>query len=106
MRGLRWEESAMPMESTEVSIRAGELELAGTLSIPSHPSGVVVFAHGSGSSRFSARNRRVASDLNRRGLATLLFDLLTPEEEQADAIDAHLRFDIPLLARRLVAVVD
>ncbi|MCZ7685907.1 MAG: dienelactone hydrolase family protein [Sandaracinaceae bacterium] len=96
----------MPVQSAEVSIPAGEVALAGTLSLPSRPIGIVVFAHGSGSSRFSARNQRVAAELGGRGLGTLLFDLLTAEEERADAIDTHLRFDIPLLARRLVAVTD
>src|SRR5690606_33817696 len=68
--------------------------------------GLVVFAHGSGSGRLSPRNRRVASSLEARGLATLLFDLLTAEEERIDAIDAHLRFGIPLLAGRLTEVID
>jgi putative phosphoribosyl transferase len=63
----------------------------------------VLFAHGSGSSRKSPRNRLVAETLRRAGLGTLLFDLLTADEEQDDAVDAHLRFDIDLLARRLVA---
>jgi putative phosphoribosyl transferase len=68
--------------------------------------GLVLFAHGSGSSRLSPRNRFVAHTLRDRGLGTLLFDLLTIEEEREDEIDAHLRFDIPLLAGRLVAVTD
>ncbi len=67
--------------------------------------GLVVFAHGSGSSRRSPRNRAVAAALHERGFGTLLFDLLTPEEEIEDAATARLRFDIPLLARRLSAVV-
>jgi putative phosphoribosyl transferase len=74
--------------------------VAGHLTIPEHPSGVVVFAHGSGSSRFSARNIYVADVLNESGIATLLFDLLTPAEERNRANV----FDIPLLARRLVDV--
>lgn len=90
----------------ELLIHTGEVELEGTLTLPEGALGLVVFAHGSGSSRFSPRNRRVAASLERRGLGTLLFDLLTKEEERADAIDAHLRFDIDLLSRRLVAVVD
>jgi dienelactone hydrolase len=93
-------------EQSELTIPAGEVELAGTLSMPDRALGLVVFAHGSGSSRFSPRNRSVARVLEGHGLATLLFDLLTADEERADAIDAHLRFDIPLLARRLVAVTD
>lgn len=92
--------------STELTIRADELELAGTLTMPPKPRGLVIFAHGSGSGRFSPRNRWVAAALQARGLGTLLFDLLTEDEERADALDAHLRFDIPLLARRLSAVVD
>lgn len=94
------------MATRELSIRAGGVELAGTLSTPSGARGLVVFAHGSGSGRLSPRNRRVASSLEARGLATLLFDLLTAEEERIDAIDAHLRFDIPLLAGRLTEVID
>jgi putative phosphoribosyl transferase len=68
--------------------------------------GLVVFAHGSGSSRRSPRNRQVAAALNAAGFGTLLFDLLTPEEEREDALTARLRFDIPLLAERLSAVVE
>jgi putative phosphoribosyl transferase len=68
--------------------------------------GVVVFAHGSGSSRHSPRNRSVAAGLQRAGMATLLLDLLTPEEEQEDRRTRQWRFDIPLLSRRLVAAVD
>lgn len=68
--------------------------------------GLVVFAHGSGSSRRSPRNRAVAAALHGRGFGTLLFDLLTAQEEIEDAVTAHLRFDIPLLARRLSAVVE
>ena len=94
------------MSTRDLSIRAGGVELAGTLSVPGAARGLVIFAHGSGSGRLSPRNRRVAAALEARGLATLLFDLLTAEEERIDALDAHLRFDIPLLAGRLVEVVD
>lgn len=94
------------MRTRDLSIRAGGVELAGTLSVPGAARGLVIFAHGSGSGRLSPRNRRVAAALEARGLATLLFDLLTAEEERADALDAHLRFDIPLLAGRLVEVID
>ncbi len=90
----------------EVEIPLREAELAGTLTLPDRAVGMVLFAHGSGSSRFSPRNRWVAEKLHERGLGTLLFDLLTADEERVDAIDAHLRFDIPFLARRLVAVTD
>jgi dienelactone hydrolase len=67
---------------------------------------VVLFAHGSGSSRFSPRNRAVASALNHSGIATLLIDLLTAEEEAIDRVTAHLRFDIELLAQRLIGATD
>jgi putative phosphoribosyl transferase len=80
--------------------------LNGDLTIPSDARGLVVFAHGSGSSRHSRRNRAVADVLVHAKLATLLLDLLTREEEQADMITAELRFDIPLLAGRVVAVID
>ncbi|MHA3771276.1 dienelactone hydrolase family protein [Verrucomicrobiota bacterium sgz303538] len=86
---------------SEVRIPAGEVTLAGTLTIPTDACGVVLFAHGSGSSRHSPRNRAVARTLNHAGLATLLFDLLTSEEEAVDTYTAHLRFDIGLLAERL-----
>ena len=79
---------------------AGPVMVAGHLTIPEHPTGIVVFAHGSGSSRHSPRNRYVAEVLNRAGLATLLFDLLTPAEERNRANV----FDIELLAGRLVDV--
>jgi putative phosphoribosyl transferase len=80
--------------------------LTGDLTVPADPGGAVVFAHGSGSSRFSPRNRAVAGHLAGAGLATLLLDLLTPPEEERDAATAEHRFDIPLLARRLVAAID
>jgi pimeloyl-ACP methyl ester carboxylesterase len=81
-------------------------DLQGDLGIPPQALGVVLFAHGSGSSRFSRRNQFVARALERRGLATLLIDLLTPREEVIDEQTAEYRFDIPMLARRLVAIVD
>jgi putative phosphoribosyl transferase len=77
--------------------------LLGDLVVPRGARGIVLFAHGSGSSRKSARNRFVAEVLQRAGIATLLFDLLTEREELEDEMDAHLRFDIPLLTRRLSA---
>src|SRR5579872_392648 len=80
--------------------------LDGDLSLPESAQGVVLFAHGSGSSRHSPRNRFVAGTLQQRGLGTLLIDLLTSDEERADLRTAHLRFDIDLLARRLVAASD
>jgi dienelactone hydrolase len=87
----------------EVQIPAGHSILEGILEIPATARALVVFAHGSGSSRHSARNRRVAAALQREGLATLLFDLLTLEEEHLDATMRHLRFDIDFLAARLLA---
>jgi putative phosphoribosyl transferase len=86
----------------EVRIQAGRATLAGNLDIPDDAIVLVLFAHGSGSSRHSPRNQFVARTLNNAGLATLLFDLLTPEEELIDARTAELRFDINLLAERLV----
>jgi putative phosphoribosyl transferase len=74
--------------------------------VPEHAAGVVLFAHGSGSSRHSPRNRAVAEALHRRRLATLLVDLLTADEEEVDARTRELRFDIGLLARRLAGIVD
>jgi len=85
-----------------VGFDAGDAVLAGDLTIPPEASGVVVFAHGSGSGRHSPRNRAVAAVLQQAGLATLLMDLLTESEEAVDARSGHLRFDIDLLARRLV----
>jgi putative phosphoribosyl transferase len=79
-------------------IPAGQVELEGELIIPADALGLVLFAHGSGSSRRSPRNQSVAAALRERGLGTLLFDLLTPAEDEQDA---HVRFDIPLLAKRL-----
>jgi putative phosphoribosyl transferase len=91
-----------PLRDEEVRVTAGPVSVAGHLTIPEHPLGIVVFAHGSGSSRHSPRNRYVAEVLNGAGLATLLFDLLTPNEERNRANV----FDIELLARRLVDVTD
>lgn len=88
-------------EETEVVIRMDSLQLEGVLHLPRNCLGVVLFAHGSGSSRFSPRNRFVAKALQKRQIGTLLFDLLTHEEEQRDRWTAHLRFDIPLLAGRM-----
>lgn len=92
-----------PAQHDEQTVRvAGEgIMLTGDLVNPATAPGVVLFAHGSGSGRRSPRNRQVARALNDRGFATLLIDLLTPEEEQVDLRSAQLRFDIDLLARRL-----
>lgn len=89
----------------EVSIPANGAVLQGIFNRPSQPLGIVIFVHGSGSSRFSLRNQLVARRLNEAGLATLLFDLLTPLEEAADRETACYRFDIPLLANRLDGVI-
>ena len=98
--------ATLQLVTTEVRITAGDAALEGTLTLPADCGGVVAFAHGSGSSRFSPRNRRVADTLHRAGLATLLFDLLTPRESEIDAVTAELRFDIELLSRRLGSAVD
>ena len=87
---------------SEVQIQAGHAVLSGNLTIPDNAVGLVLFAHGSGSSRHSPRNQFVAHTLNDAGLATLLFDLLTPEEEAIDNYSREHRFNIGLLAERLV----
>lgn len=92
--------------ATEVIVATVDAALAGTLTLPAHACGVVAFAHGSGSSRFSPRNRMVADTLNREGLATLLFDLLTRQESEIDEVTAELRFDVELLSQRLIGAVD
>jgi pimeloyl-ACP methyl ester carboxylesterase len=98
--------------STEIirettSIPASEVVLQGDIALPQPGhGGLVLFAHGSGSSRHSPRNRYVAEELQRAGLATVLVDLLTPEEEQVDFVTSEIRFDIDLLSRRLAAVAD
>src|SRR5215831_8240892 len=86
----------------DVQIPSGTAGLHGTIQIPEGANGIVVFAHGCGSSRFSPRNQYVAGVIRDAGLGTLLFDLLTPEEEIIDVQTRHLRFDIELLATRLV----
>ena len=87
-------------------LRTSNADLAGLLTVPPDACGLVLFAHGSGSSRFSQRNRSVAEVLQAAQLATLLFDLLTPEEAERDQLDQALRFDIPLLSQRLVGAID
>jgi fermentation-respiration switch protein FrsA (DUF1100 family) len=94
------------VQSSEVAVQAGEVTLDGILTVPGDSQGIVVFAHGSGSSRFSSRNRYVAGVLNDGGLATLLFDLLTAEEHKIDIYTRELRFDIDLLSERMVATLD
>jgi dienelactone hydrolase len=90
----------------EITIALPDASLAGALAIPERAAGVVLFAHGSGSSRHSPRNRYVAEVLQRAGLGTLLMDLLTRQEEIVDERTRHLRFDIGLLAARLVGAID
>jgi dienelactone hydrolase len=90
----------------DVRVEAGGVTLEGALGVPEAAAGVVLFAHGSGSGRHSPRNRFVARKLRDAGLATLLVDLLTAAEEQADARTGHIRFDIPLLAERLCGAVE
>lgn len=94
------------LESSEVLVPAGAVHLTGDLTVPAGATGMVLFAHGSGSSRFSSRNRKVAGVLQQAALATLLIDLLTEDEEGLDRYTAELRFDIPMLAGRLVAIAD
>jgi pimeloyl-ACP methyl ester carboxylesterase len=89
-----------------LDIPAAGVDVAADVTIPGSARGVVVFAHGSGSSRHSPRNRYVAEELQNAGLATILADLLTPGEEQLDARTAQFRFDIGLLASRVIAVTD
>ena len=96
----------MSVAATAARIPVGAVTVGGDLTMPEAASGVVLFAHGSGSSRHSPRNRYVAEVLQQARLATLLLDLLTPEEEAIDEQTARLRFDIPLLAERLVLAAD
>ncbi len=90
----------------EIEIRVEEGTLKGILTIPKGAVGLVIFAHGSGSSRLSPRNQWVAAYLSDEGIATLLFDLLTPQEESVDDQTGELRFDIPFLAKRLLTVTE
>src|SRR5215211_5351322 len=93
-------------ENRYVRILSMGVHLEGILSIPEDAKGIVVFVHGSGSSRNSPRNQYVAQTLQEGGLATLLFDLLTAQEEEIDLETRHLRFDIDLLARRTAGVLE
>lgn len=94
------------IETHFVQVQAGPVMLDGNLAMPETPIGLVVFVHGSGSSRNSPRNQYVASELQDAGMATLLFDLLTSEEEELDLRTRRLRFDIGLLAHRTIAALD
>lgn len=94
------------MSESFITIKAGESSISGDLAMPEKVKGIVLFAHGSGSSRFSPRNRYAAKFLNQNGFGTLLIDLLTPEEEKVDEIDRSFRFDISLLKERLLMATD
>ena len=106
-RGVNMKESSgKSKNNSEIRIPINSITLEGNLIIPEGAKGIVVFAHGSGSSRHSSRNQYVARELQKEGLGTLLFDLLTADEERIDMVTAHLRFDIDLLANRLVDVTN
>ncbi len=94
------------MEQVATLVPLGSVKLEADISIPDRAKGLVLFAHGSGSSRHSPRNRQVADLLNRGGMGTILIDLLTEEEESADVWTAELRFNIGLLGRRVTAITD
>jgi pimeloyl-ACP methyl ester carboxylesterase len=93
-------------QQSEIRIPVGDVTVEGNLTLFKNASGIVVFAHGSGSSRFSIRNQFVARYFNNQKVGTLLFDLLTPQEEEIDSSTAEYRFNIGLLARRLVGVTE
>jgi putative phosphoribosyl transferase len=94
------------MTAEAVQVDVGTASLEGDLHVPVRAAGLVIFVHGSGSGRFSSRNRAVARALEERGHGTLLLDLLTRGEEARDALARDLRFDVPLLGRRVVAITD
>lgn len=98
--------SPIPNPGEDVRVSAGETVLEGYLSMPGNAEGIVIFAHGSGSSRDSPRNQYVARILQQNNLGTLLFDLLTPLEEQEEMFTRHLRFNIEFLAERLVGATE
>ena len=96
----------MQQEISQIAVKIPPDGLLADLAVPDEATGIVLFAHGSGSSRYSPRNRYVAGVLQQGGLATLLLDLLTEAEEQVDLRTSHLRFDIELLAKRLMEAED
>ncbi len=96
----------LTLEQFTVCLKAGDVHLQADVSVPSHATGLVLFAHGSGSGRFSSRNRHVAHIFHEGGIGTVLADLLTEREEAVDAQTARLRFDIRLLGDRVVAITD
>ena len=94
------------MEQVATIVPLGRIDLSADISLPDHAKGLVLFAHGSGSSRHSPRNRHVTDVLNRGAIGTILIDLLTEQEEAVDVQTAKLRFDIPMLGRRVAAITD
>ena len=98
--------TTLSTEERPVRVDAGRVTLEGDLSVPPHARAVVLFAHGTGSSRFSSRNKRVAAFFNDSAFATLLIDLLTPNEDEIDAHTREYRFDIGRLAERLIGAVE
>ncbi|MCL4361826.1 dienelactone hydrolase family protein [Candidatus Dependentiae bacterium] len=94
------------MKSSEIAIPVGDSKINGNLTLVPNSKGLVVFAHGSGSSRFSKRNQYVADVLNKSKISTFLFDLLTEKEDEVDQYTAEFRFNIPLLAERLILVTS
>ncbi len=94
------------MQQVATIVPLGRIELAADIFLPDHARGLALFAHGSGSSRHSPRNRHVANVLNRGAVGTILIDLLTEQEEALDVRTAELRFDIGMLGRRVVAITD
>jgi len=96
---------ALTARETSVIVPAGSVTLGGTLAVPDNATGIVLFAHGSGSSRHSPRNRYVAEELRFAGFGTLLLDLLTTAEEAVDEHTREMRFDIEFLAERLLAAM-
>src|SRR4030095_3978030 len=106
VRRASWGQGGDAGMEQQVRVAAGRVRLGADLAIPTAAQGVVLFAHGSGSGRLSPRNRLVAATLQQAGLATLLLDLLTAEEEAADGRGGRPRFDVQLLAGRLAAALD
>jgi dienelactone hydrolase len=106
LAGVMQSQKDVVAQRRPIRLGLGSVTLDGDLTVPSDARAIVVFVHGSGSSRHSPRNRAVADGLQQAGLATLLMDLLTPGEDAVDAQTARLRFDIPLLAERVIGVTD
>jgi len=96
----------MSVQNKDLKIPVGNVVVEGILNLPVEAAAVVLFAHGSGSGRFSPRNQYVAKEFNKVGIGTVLFDLLTKEEEEEDEMTAEYRFNIPLLAQRLIGATE